>query len=189
MTTPEWCLSRAAIDLVVPVEAEADSIIACFHRWIREDRLPRQPVDVATYEHVANGPGILLLGQGFQFSSRPIAEGRVLRYERQEIDPVPGVGFLAGLIREGMALAEQFVTDYRSESELGGFVLTFVDRRSVRDLPSEILSAAIRPALDVVFGPIGAALIPEPADPREPVAVRAVLAAPIHIGSTEPSSP
>jgi len=35
--------------------------IPVFHRWIQERRLPETMIDVADYEHVPNGPGIILV--------------------------------------------------------------------------------------------------------------------------------
>jgi len=37
-------------------------LIPVFHRWIKEDLLPDElPIDVANYEHVPKGPGIVLI--------------------------------------------------------------------------------------------------------------------------------
>lgn len=35
--------------------------IPVFHRWIQEQRLPETMIDVSDYEHVPNGPGVILV--------------------------------------------------------------------------------------------------------------------------------
>ena len=35
--------------------------IPVFHRWIQEGRVPERAIDVSDYEHVPNGPGIILV--------------------------------------------------------------------------------------------------------------------------------
>jgi hypothetical protein len=37
------------------------SAIPVFHRWIQKHRLPETMIDVADYQHVPNGPGIILV--------------------------------------------------------------------------------------------------------------------------------
>lgn len=45
------------------------SLIPVFHRWIREQREGGEMLlDVADYSHVAQGPGVLLIGHGFEYA-------------------------------------------------------------------------------------------------------------------------
>ena len=46
-----------------PAAVQPAAFIPIFHRWIQESRLAdRLLIDVADYRHVANGPGVLLIG-------------------------------------------------------------------------------------------------------------------------------
>lgn len=60
------------ISIKLPVQTPADfaltDLIAVFHRWIRDNALDGVLVDVADYKHVADGPGIMLIGYAGDFS-------------------------------------------------------------------------------------------------------------------------
>jgi hypothetical protein len=46
---------------------ELDSFIGVFHRWVKEHALPEMLVDVASYAHVPDGPGVVLIGHGSDY--------------------------------------------------------------------------------------------------------------------------
>jgi hypothetical protein len=46
---------------------ELDAFIPIFHRWIKEHVLPELLVDVASYAHVPQGPGVVLIGHGSDY--------------------------------------------------------------------------------------------------------------------------
>jgi hypothetical protein len=55
---------------VTPDSAQAvelESFIGVFHRWIKEHVLPELLVDVASYAHVPEGPGVVLIGHGSDY--------------------------------------------------------------------------------------------------------------------------
>jgi hypothetical protein len=47
---------------------ELESFIGVFHRWTKEHVLPELLVDVASYAHVPEGPGVVLIGHGSDYS-------------------------------------------------------------------------------------------------------------------------
>ena len=47
----------------VPLEA----FIPVFHTWIKDHVLPELVIDVANYEHVPQGPGVVLIGHGSDY--------------------------------------------------------------------------------------------------------------------------
>ena len=47
---------------------ELHHAIAVFHRWIQQKALPEMLIDVADYQHVPAGPGILLVGHDSHYS-------------------------------------------------------------------------------------------------------------------------
>lgn len=67
---------------------DLDAVIPVFHEWIQQQVTPELLLDVASYAHVKNGPGILLIGHEADYSL-DLADGRPgLRYNRKA--PFPG---------------------------------------------------------------------------------------------------
>ena len=55
---------------VSPESAKAvapDAFIPVFHRWVKDHVLPELTIDVANYEHVPQGPGVVLIGHGADY--------------------------------------------------------------------------------------------------------------------------
>jgi hypothetical protein len=44
-----------------------EAFIPPFHRWIKERVLPELLIDVANYDHVPEGPGVVLIGHGSDY--------------------------------------------------------------------------------------------------------------------------
>lgn len=44
-----------------PGGAEIERAVPVFHRWIQDGALPELLIDVADYQHVPNGPGVILV--------------------------------------------------------------------------------------------------------------------------------
>jgi hypothetical protein len=47
---------------------EPEAFTPVFHRWIKERVLPELLVDVASYVHVPEGPGVVLIGHGSDYA-------------------------------------------------------------------------------------------------------------------------
>lgn len=47
---------------------ELDGAIPVFHRWIKDNVLPEMMIDVADYQHVPAGPGVMLIGHEANYS-------------------------------------------------------------------------------------------------------------------------
>lgn len=69
--------------LNAPAEFALSDIIPIFHRWIQDKTVPGLLIDVADYEHVPNGPGILLIGDGGDYSLRRVNGQLFLVYDRK----------------------------------------------------------------------------------------------------------
>lgn len=54
---------------------ELEALIPVFHDFIREKALPELLIDVADYSHVHNGPGVVLIGHGYDIYL-DLGEGR-----------------------------------------------------------------------------------------------------------------
>ena len=75
-----------------PVEVGAQELIPVFHRWIQDQALEHQlPIDVADYEHVHRGPGVILACHEGHYSFDRSDGRRGLRYRHkgsvEAIDP------------------------------------------------------------------------------------------------------
>ena len=78
---------------------DRDRVIAVFHRWIQEDRLPGTLIDVHDYTHVTGGPGVLLVAHQWHLRTDQ-ADGRIgLEYELKR----GSSGTLAERLREAIA--------------------------------------------------------------------------------------
>ncbi|MBK8905909.1 MAG: hypothetical protein IPM53_32320 [Anaerolineaceae bacterium] len=64
---------------------EPAALIPLFHRWIREQRLPGLPIDVADYKHVPEGPGVLLMGHeaDYAWDGRYHRPGLLYKHKRE----------------------------------------------------------------------------------------------------------
>src|SRR5690242_1533287 len=68
---------------------EPGALIPVFHTWIREKKLDELAIDVADYEHVHEGPGVVLVGHAFDYYW-DLGEGRPgLLYMRKRDAPAP----------------------------------------------------------------------------------------------------
>jgi len=65
------------------------AVVPVFHEWIRIKKLPELMIDVASYDHVPSGPGILFVGHGSDYFVEE-NKGRVgLLYSRKRQFPAP----------------------------------------------------------------------------------------------------
>ena len=67
----------------------SEKLVPVFHRWIRDKVLDELAIDVADYEHVHQGPGVVLVGHEFDYYW-DLGEGRPgLIYSRKRSAPAP----------------------------------------------------------------------------------------------------
>jgi hypothetical protein len=57
-------LNRISVKFPVaaPASVHTDKLVPLFHRWIQEHAIEGVLVDVANYDHVPDGPGVMLIG-------------------------------------------------------------------------------------------------------------------------------
>jgi hypothetical protein len=111
--------------------APLEAFVPVFHEWIRTKKLPELMIDVAPYDHVPSGPGILFVGHGSDYYIDE-GKGRVgLLYSRKREAPAAperlrdslrrAVNVAAALQAEA-SLAVKFATDeilFRVNDRLG----------------------------------------------------------------------
>lgn len=71
-----------------PEAVELEAVVPIFHSWIQEQAAEELLLDVASYAHVKDGPGVLLIGHEADYSL-DATDGRLgLRYNRKA--PIEG---------------------------------------------------------------------------------------------------
>lgn len=86
-------------------DVDLEQYVGVFHEWIRQAALGGLLIDVASYAHVPNGPGVLLIGHEFDWSVR-IALGRVELTCRHKRDPGGEGGALKRCLRQLLQAAQ-----------------------------------------------------------------------------------
>lgn len=94
---------------------DVEKIIPVFHSYIREKKVSEMVIDVADYGHVAEGPGIVLIGHASDYYIEQ-REGRVgLLYSRKR----DFVGDEEAALTSAVKLALQMATLLEGEADLG----------------------------------------------------------------------
>ena len=146
--------------------------IPVFHRWIQENRVPEVMIDVSDYEHVPNGPGIILVCHeaiygldqergrlGMLYNRRAALDGSTEDRLRQAIQAAENA---AGIIESEPEFAGKLRFD-RSQWEVA------VNDRALApntDATWETLSPVIRTVFDAKVG-AGKYSLQRATDPRE----------------------
>lgn len=98
---------------VTPDSARAidpEAFIAVFHRWIKERLLPELVIDVASYVHVPQGPGVVLIGHGSDYFMDQ-GEGRLGLLHNRKRSGSPPQDRLTDLLRRTLHAAELLERD------------------------------------------------------------------------------
>lgn len=149
-----------------------ESFVPVFHDWIKHRALRETLVDVASYAHVARGPGVLLVGHAGDYYVED-TDGRVgLCYSRKR-EPPPPAERLTDAFRRAIHAAILLEKDARLAA--GG--LRFSGRELLLRLndrlaaPDAAAAAARRPEIDALaarlLGP-GAEVAPAGAPKQQP---------------------
>jgi hypothetical protein len=153
-------------------------VVPVFHRWIQSRALADHLlIDVADYEHVPEGPGILLVAHEANLSL-DLGDGRMgLAYARKA--PLPGA--LADRLR---AVARAALTACRlleDDAALGGRLRFRADQLYLfandrlhapnAEATRAAFEPALRPLLDSAYGDVTCTIAPE-ADAQERFGVR-----------------
>jgi hypothetical protein len=146
--------------------------IPVFHRWIQEKRLPEMMLDVSDYEHVPEGPGVILVcHEAIYGLDQEKGKLGMLYNRRAALD-----GSVEDRLRQAVNAAEEAAAQLEAEPEFAGN-LTF-DRQqwevAVNDralAPNTAATwAALSPVIAKVFDSVigaGRYRLQHHADPRE----------------------
>lgn len=159
--------------------ARVTDVVPVFHGWIRDGAIPDHLlVDVGDYEHVPDGPGIVLVAHEGNFGLDDMGGRRGLLYNRKT--PLPGADLGARLaacatiaLRACRLLERDEALAGRFRFAGGAIELFANDRLRAPNEPATY--AAFQPALDAFTRALyGGApcTIERPADPRARFGVR-----------------
>jgi hypothetical protein len=144
--------------------------IPLFHRWIQNNTVEGLLIDVASYQHVPDGPGVLLIGHEVDYSldltgGKP---GLLVRRKRYE-----GNGDVADILRDTLRKAALAATALHADSSAGVRIdprsaeITLIDRLRTPNTQDslETVTRHIEPVLNDIY-PEGFELRHGSQDPR-----------------------
>jgi hypothetical protein len=156
-----------------PIDLSA--IVPVFHRWIQQHSVEGLLIDVADYQHVFQGPGVILIGHEADYAV-DMSEGRPgLLYRRKRNLGSDLVDTLRTLWRHAQAACALLEED----ETLGGALkfrldlaeIAFLDRLRTPNVPETIaaLRKEIEAALAALYPGAGVQVEPVANDPRQPL--------------------
>lgn len=163
-----------------PEAVELEAVVPIFHSWIQEQATEELLLDVASYAHVKDGPGVLLIGHEADYSL-DATDGRLgLRYNRKA--PINGSNQskLQQAARSALKALARLEQDGRLKSVIqfdAKNVELFINDRLLAPNTAETRKSAepeLRAFLDRLGGDAGYSLAFE-TDSRKLLAVRVQL--------------
>lgn len=147
--------TRIQVKIYAQSSPESEKLVPVFHGWIREKKLDELAIDVADYDHVHEGPGVVLVGHAFDYYWDH-GEGRTgLVYTRKRDAPAPEVR-LADAVRRalvGCRLLEQEPTLSGISFHTNELFVRLPDRLRAPsdDAGFDALKAELKPLVDKLY--------------------------------------
>ncbi|HEY5451212.1 MAG TPA: hypothetical protein VIQ54_20810 [Polyangia bacterium] len=130
---------------------DVESLIPVFHRWIKQRALPELTIDVASYQHVPQGPGVVLIGHGADYFLDE-GEGRPgLLHNRKRAGLAPGerLGDLARrTLNAALLLEKDLALTGKVKFATNELLFRVNDRLAAPN--SDATFAALRPELEAL---------------------------------------
>jgi hypothetical protein len=129
--------------------------IPVFHRWIQKNSLPETMIDVADYQHVAAGPGILLVSHDAYYGLDQSKHRLGLLYTRRTAME----GSIADRVKDALTSARRACDLLEKEPEFAGklsfdrsnFEVSVNDRMMAPNTEASFLE--LEPELHAALGP------------------------------------
>jgi hypothetical protein len=158
-----------------PKKVDLGALVPVLHGWIREKTLDEPVIDVANYDHVPKGPGVVLIGMGSDYYL-DLGEGRPgLLYSRKREAQGSLGERVADAFRRAFKAATLLEAEPSLELRFGTAELLFRIPDRLNAPNDDATLDAVRPALaevlEKLFGPGGYEIARE-GEPREPFTVR-----------------
>jgi hypothetical protein len=159
-----------------PAHIELSKLVPIFQRWIQRQLVEGMLIDVAAYEHVFEGPGILLIGDEGDYSL-DMRDGRPgLMYTRKrQIDGTP-IDMLRAAARLALIATQKLAVEPTIKGiafDYSQVQITLLDRLNFPNTPEAFANAKVE--LEQFAGALysGSDTIIELAytDPREPLSL------------------
>src|ERR1051326_6294953 len=101
-----------------PANVDLHAVVPVFHRWIQEQSSDELLLDVASYAHVKDGPGIILIGHEAD-CSLDLTDGRLgLRYNRKAVGEGNNQSRLEQAGRAALEALQRLQGDERSQDAI-----------------------------------------------------------------------
>lgn len=178
-------LKRIQVKAFVEDSTGADpaALVPVFHRWIQSNALDELLIDVARYEHVEGGPGVMLIAHEADYLL-DLAHGRPgLRYTRKRSMPPTVIECLELAVRQLLAAAhlleQDAALDGRFRFRTDELEFIFADRLRLpnREESFDLVREDVRSAVHALYGVDDVEVSWTRDDPRMPLAVTAKIAA------------
>lgn len=132
---------------------DQDVLIPVFQDWIKHRSLDEVLIDIADYNLVPNGPGIMLICHHANYHMDAAEDGRLgLLVQRKQPQEGDHQTRILGVLRSGLAFLKQLKADPRTPADLsfdlGGFEYIANDRLRLEN--SDAAAASIRGDLQAV---------------------------------------
>lgn len=122
--------NRITIKFFIEAEQarEITWVVPIFHRWIQTEAVPGLLIDVADYKHVADGPGIILIGHDVDYAL-DLAHGRAgLLTRRKRLTDGTLAENLQQTLVWAVTAAQQFQQDSGLALKSSELEISFPDR-------------------------------------------------------------
>jgi hypothetical protein len=159
-----------------PSVVDPDSLIKVFHGWIQHAKVPGMLIDVADYRHMADGPGVVLIGHDGDYAL-DLGGGRpgLLHTQKRGVDGDLDQQ-LATLLHHALVACRTLANQTPIRFHTDGFRLAFLDRLRAPNTAEtfDALRPRVQAALAPAFGD-GAKLTLErdASDPRSCLTISA----------------
>lgn len=169
-----------------PGTVELSKFVPIFQRWIQRSWVEGLLIDVAAYEHVQQGPGIILIGDegDYALDIRDGRPGLLYTRKRQMADKL--TDSLRVVTRLSLIAAQKLTAEPTIKGigfDYSQFQVYFFDRLNTPNTPEAL--AAVKPELEAFATALyaGSSVTVELAytDPREPLSV--YVKAPAHVSA------
>lgn len=104
--------------LKAPERVDLPAVVPVFHSWIQDQSTDELLLDVASYAHVKDGPGVILIGHEADYSL-DLTDGRLgLRYNRKAVADGNNQSRLKEAISTALKALQKLQSDKRLENSI-----------------------------------------------------------------------
>jgi len=102
--------------LKAPERVDLHAVVSVYHSWIQDQSTDELLLDVASYAHVKDGPGVILIGHESDYSL-DMTDGRLgFRYNRKALGDGNNQSRLEQAVSAALRAVERLETDERIEN-------------------------------------------------------------------------